>query len=73
MSANAQPSESADGSLLSPQDLADWQHTLAVANYNNVLCHCRDCDREWVSSAPERCTCGSDRIESIACWQFPDG
>ncbi len=57
-----------------PEELADWQRRLAEANRHNVFCHCRDCDAEWVGSAPLPCpTCGSDSIEHILCWQFPDG
>ncbi|WP_016922929.1 hypothetical protein [Prochlorothrix hollandica] len=58
---------------LSDQERYQWQQTLAEANRHNVLCHCRQCDREWVSSAPEPCQCGSRSIEWILCWQFPDG
>ncbi len=56
-----------------PAELQEWQRRLAEASRNNVLCHCRECDREWVASQPEPCVCGSKRIEHIACWQFPDG
>ncbi|MEM9979327.1 MAG: hypothetical protein AAF808_16985 [Cyanobacteria bacterium P01_D01_bin.2] len=59
---------------LTQAELAEWQRCLAQANYNNVLCHCRQCNEEWVASGPETCRhCGSTRVESIACWQFPDG
>ncbi|GAB4472139.1 MAG: hypothetical protein OHK0037_31820 [Elainellaceae cyanobacterium] len=60
-------------SHLTPAELAEWQRVLEAANHNNIFCHCRQCDREWVASAPEACICGSTRIEAIACWQFPDG
>lgn len=57
---------------LTPDEQQDWQRTLELADYTNILCHCRSCDREWVASAPEPCTCGSKNVEAIACWQFPD-
>lgn len=57
---------------LSPTELQEWQRCLAEANKNNILCHCRQCDREWVASTNETCSCGSTRVEHIACWQFPD-
>ncbi len=60
-------------SQLSPEELQEWQRGIEEANRNNVLCHCRECDREWVTSRPEPCQCGSRRIEHILCWQFPDG
>ncbi len=59
---------------LSPEELAEWQRCLAEANRNNVFCHCRQCNEEWVASGKEACHhCGSLNVESIACWQFPDG
>ncbi len=57
---------------LSEAEKAEWQRIIAIADYHNILCHCRVCDREWVTSAPEPCTCGSRNIQHIACWQFPD-
>ncbi|MEM8544502.1 MAG: hypothetical protein AAGF66_11020 [Cyanobacteria bacterium P01_H01_bin.119] len=57
----------------SDEDLRQWQAGLAEANRNNIFCHCRDCDREWVASSEVPCPCGSPRVEYIACWQFPDG
>ena len=56
-----------------PDELQQWQFRLRQANDNNILCHCKDCDREWVASEEEPCQCGSQRVEYIACWQFPDG
>jgi hypothetical protein len=58
--------------LFSPQELAAWQASLEEANRHNVLCHCRDCDAEWITSKRDHCTCGSSNVESILCWQFPD-
>lgn len=57
------------------QNLADrWREKIAIADRNNILCHCRQCDREWVASVRENtCSCGSQDVEAIACWQFPDG
>ena len=59
---------------LSEQERQQWQAAIAEANRNNILCHCKQCDREWVASSDEAiCECGSRAIEAIACWQFPDG
>lgn len=59
---------------LSSEELAEWQRRFAEANRNNVFCHCRQCDEEWVASGKETCHhCGSSNVEAIACWQFPDG
>jgi len=56
------------------EELRRWRFGLQQADDNNVLCHCRECDREWVESSHQvRCTCGSRNVESISCWQFPDG
>lgn len=59
---------------LTPQELAQWQATLAEADRHNIFCHCHDCGYEWVSSQVENICpqCGGRKIESIACWQFPD-
>ena len=59
-------------SQFTPEELQDWQARLAEANRNNILCHCRQCDRQWVASYQVICQCGSEDIEYIACWQFPD-
>ncbi|HHP7243260.1 MAG TPA: hypothetical protein ACFE0H_01095 [Elainellaceae cyanobacterium] len=59
-------------SPLSPSELQEWHRKIREASRNNVLCHCRVCDREWVSSAKTSCRCGSSNVEAIACWQFPD-
>ena len=59
-------------SQFTPQELEAWQRGLTEANRNNILCHCRDCQREWVASDPVACRCGSRNVEYIACWQFPD-
>lgn len=57
-----------DTQWLSPTELAEWQRGLAEASRNNVLCHCRQCDQEWVASGPEACGhCGSRNVEAIAC------
>lgn len=58
---------------LKPDELHQWQLAIAEADRHNILCHCRDCDYEWVASKPEPCRCGSKQVEHIACWQFPDG
>lgn len=57
----------------SPEELERWQFGLQQANLNNIFCHCKECDREWVASSEVPCECGSQRVEYIACWQFPDG
>ena len=57
---------------LSPEELREWQLRIAEANRSNILCHCRQCDREWVASTHVACECGSRDVEYIACWQFPD-
>lgn len=60
-------------SYFTPEELQQWQFGLMQANLNNVLCHCRQCDREWMASTLDApCECGSQNVESIACWQFPD-
>jgi hypothetical protein len=61
-------------SQFTPEELHQWLLALAEANRNNIWCHCKVCDAEWVSS-DESATClacGSDRVEHIPCWQFPD-
>jgi hypothetical protein len=53
--------------------LQDWQQKIQQANRHNILCHCRQCDHEWVDSSFEAvCRCGSNNVERISCWQFPD-
>jgi len=59
-------------SSLTPAEKQLWDTTLQAINRNNVFCHCRQCDREWVGSKPDRCDCGSRDIEWLLCWQFPD-
>ena len=51
-----------------------WQFNLRQANDNNIFCHCRQCNYEWVDSSDEAAcrVCGSTNVEHIACWQFPD-
>ncbi|MDJ1177507.1 hypothetical protein PJF56_01385 [Roseofilum sp. BLCC_M91] len=52
-----------------------WKRKIEVANQHNVFSHCHQCGYEWVGSSEDRpCPqCGSDRLERILCWQFPDG
>ena len=57
---------------LTPDQLQEWQTKIAIANLHNILCHCRQCNKEWVASTYETCTCGSREVEHIVCWQFPD-
>ncbi|MBD2580608.1 hypothetical protein [Oscillatoria sp. FACHB-1406] len=62
---------------LNPEDrqiIEEWQAKIAIANRNNIFCHCKTCNAEWVDSSLEAdCqACGSDRVERISCWQFPD-
>ncbi|MEM8603673.1 MAG: hypothetical protein AAGF24_07540 [Cyanobacteria bacterium P01_H01_bin.121] len=58
---------------LTPAELQQWQAALAEADRHNIFCHCKQCGYEWVSSQPERCRCGSQAVEYLTCWQFPDG
>ena len=55
--------------------ISKWQEKIKIANRNNIFCHCRNCNNEWVdSSFDATCShCGSLNIERISCWQFPDG
>ncbi|NJK64133.1 MAG: hypothetical protein HC921_16885 [Synechococcaceae cyanobacterium SM2_3_1] len=57
---------------LDPEELSLWQAKIRIANQHNIFCHCQQCQREWVASAAEPCSCGSQLVETIACWQFPD-
>lgn len=57
---------------LDPNELREWQLRIKAADRHNILCHCRSCDREWVASSRVSCSCGSENVEHIACWQFPD-
>lgn len=57
---------------LTPNELEEWQTKIAIANLHNIFCHCRHCDKEWVASTYETCSCGSQEVEHILCWQFPD-
>lgn len=59
-------------SQLTPAERQEWQQIIAAANWLNLLHHCRQCGWEWVASTEEPCRCGSQRVERIACWQFPD-
>lgn len=54
--------------------LETWRSKIKVADRNNIFCHCRDCEAEWVTSAWDApCpSCGSHNVERISCWQFPD-
>lgn len=65
------------GLELSPQMRAEihkGQREIARITRNNLFGHCQTCEYEWVGSAPIACpACSSDRVEFIACWQFPDG
>ena len=61
-------------SHFTPDELQQWRFGLQQADDNIVFCHCGGCDREWVASAHEvQCTCGSKKVETLSCWQFPDG
>lgn len=62
--------------ILTSAELAaiqEYRRAIVAANRNNVWCHCRHCDREWIASTRQRCACGSTDIEYVLCWQFPDG
>ncbi|KOR34161.1 MULTISPECIES: hypothetical protein [Planktothricoides] len=60
--------------LFTTEELEQWRKNLAVANRNNIFCHCRNCEAEWVDSSEDNLCpeCGSRNIEHISCWQFPD-
>ncbi|MDY6804934.1 MAG: hypothetical protein SXA11_14160 [Cyanobacteriota bacterium] len=66
----SETSKQKDSSLIK-----DWQAKIEVANRNNIFCHCRRCNYEWVDSSSDRVcsSCGSGDVERISCWQFPDG
>lgn len=55
--------------------IRQWQQKVKNTDQNNILMHCKDCGEEWVSSQQEGVcyNCGSQKLESIRCWQFPDG
>jgi hypothetical protein len=38
---------------LEPEERQKWLNKIVKANQNNIFCHCRDCDWEWVDS-PKR-------------------
>jgi Zn finger protein HypA/HybF involved in hydrogenase expression len=59
---------------LEPSVLQEWQAKIETANRNNIFCHCRTCDAQWIDSSFEvAChSCGSKDVEHISCWQFPD-
>jgi len=60
-------------SQFTPDELQQWQSAIAETDRHNIWCHCKKCDAEWVASTPVNCPdCGSDRVEHISCWQFPD-
>ena len=54
--------------------LAQWQAKIATANQHNIFCHCRLCQAEWIDSSEETVCkqCGTNNVECISCWQFPD-
>ncbi|NEP14705.1 MAG: hypothetical protein F6J92_27445 [Symploca sp. SIO1A3] len=54
--------------------LHEWRSKIEIANRNNIFCHCCSCGYEWVgSSFGAACSsCGSQNVEQISCWQFPD-
>ena len=61
----------------SPEDellFAQWRSKISIANRNNIFCHCHQCEEEWIDSTFEvKCIkCGSSKVETISCWQFPD-
>ena len=60
----------------SEQDISEfgeWRQKIELANRNNIFCHCRTCDAQWVDSSFDAvCSCGSSDVERISCWQFPD-
>jgi Zn finger protein HypA/HybF involved in hydrogenase expression len=58
---------------LTQKERQEWLSKIETANRNNIFCHCRQCQREWIDSTFEAvCQCGSHNVETISCWQFPD-
>jgi hypothetical protein len=59
---------------LDSAELQEWRSKIEIANRNNIFCHCRTCNAEWVDSSFEAACryCGSTDVEHISCWQFPD-
>ncbi|MDJ0615961.1 MAG: hypothetical protein QNJ63_04275 [Calothrix sp. MO_192.B10] len=57
-----------------PQQLQQWHQGINNANRNNILCHCRVCEYEWMdSNFTATCVkCNSQDVERISAWQFPD-
>ncbi|WP_413199094.1 hypothetical protein [Nostoc piscinale] len=55
-------------------ELNEWHQGITMANRNNIFCHCRSCRYEWVDSLYKAVCqkCGSQDVERISCWQFPD-
>jgi hypothetical protein len=56
---------------LSSAELHAWQQGIDEANKNNILCHCRQCDREWVASTNESCSCGAIVWSILPAGSFP--
>ncbi|MEC4817002.1 MAG: hypothetical protein SAK29_27595 [Scytonema sp. PMC 1069.18] len=54
--------------------IEEWRQKIAIADRNNIFCHCRICHTEWVGSTFDTLCirCGSADVERISCWQFPD-
>lgn len=58
---------------LKPEERQKWLNQIETANRNNIFCHCRSCNLEWIDSTFNAiCQCGSSDVETISCWQFPD-
>ncbi|MBU7581683.1 MAG: hypothetical protein KAF91_02005 [Nostoc sp. TH1S01] len=55
-------------------ELNKWHQGIEMANRNNIFCHCRICQYEWVDSMYNAVCrkCKSQDVEYISCWQFPD-
>lgn len=50
-----------------------WRKQIELANQRNIFCRCGSCGKEWVDSSVDAiCSCGSNKVERISCWQFPD-
>lgn len=60
--------------VLNSAELQEWQAKIETANRNNIFCHCRACNTEWIDSSLEAICryCRSKDVEHISCWQFPD-
>lgn len=38
-----------------PDELQNWYQNIEQANRNNIFCHCRACNYEWIDSSTSFC------------------